>query len=245
MPVQGRPHRLEELLSEPIPTYCEGAILGHSYPGWEYDHCHKARFYVQGFLGFLRLQVVKDTKQLFSKYADEALDVAARETTWIGAPGPSNVWDELSSNQFRAARNGKAMYWQKAALVILACELAVAAAMSKGRIVRGLSYPAEVYSFLKIVPACFNVDGFNARYLDVLLDAHPGATNPIALATRQSKSILEDLTAGYTVTRRTAYAIVNHIAGNYPDHPVGPVRGKPGRKLGVKSASENETLDLG
>ena len=246
-----RPRNLADLLSEPIVSLQadEGKDAPEKadvcYPGWEHHHGSSVRFYCRGYLSFLRLGVVEDTKDLFRRFGEKAVKAAESETNWTNMPGPKRVWDEISNNQFRSARNAEAMYFQKAALVILACELAVADALANGKEVRGVRSAADVYSFMKIVPACFNVDGLNEKYVERLTKDRANAVNQIAAAAKQPPSVIIDLSKARTVTRATAEKIVDYVLARPGDYdPIGPVRGRPGKKLGIKRCSPDETIDL-
>lgn len=235
-----RPTQVEDLLREPIvEAISAGATvpIGECYRDWDRDHGERTQFYVSGYLEFLRTRAVKDTKQLYERFADEAL--SAVPTEWKRTIGKGNVWQEIAQNQFRAARNGKAIYVQKAAIVLLAAEHAVDAALKSGRNLAKFKAGADVYKVLRIVPACYNIDGFNENFLARLNES---TIKSIADKAKQPVALLHDLARRQTVTAATAISVLE-AASSFG--PIGPARGRPGRNLGTKSASENELLDLG
>jgi len=242
-----RPPRYEDLLLEQI-THDEPLRGESSYKYWEQDHSDRRHFYVGGFSRFLRSGAVADVKELHDRFAREAIRKLESLDGWTEMPGPRDAWEEFSYNQVRHAKNGLPLYFQKAAIVILCCDLAVEAALSKKRSSLRVDHESseDIYHYMSIIPACWNIDNFNSKYLEDLEKKHPGAKFSLRDAAGQtSTGLIEDLAAGLTVTRETAEAISLNIDRLYPDHPVGRVRARPGKRLGRKHASEDETFDRG
>jgi hypothetical protein len=243
-----RPKSYDGLLLVPI-THDQPRPSDKSYPYWEEDHADKRHFYLGGFSSFMRSGAVADVKELH-EFAADALEVVQDLRGWTDMPGPRDAWTEFSYNQVRHAKNGMPLYFQKAAIVLLCCELSIRERLNGNKERRALKIEhksgADVYRYMRIIPACWNIDDFNKAYLDRLEDAHPGAKAALCDAAGQTSiRVIEELADGYTVTRETAAAIKAFIDERYPKFPVGRVRARPGKRLGRKHASDKEALDRG
>jgi hypothetical protein len=243
-----RPESYAGLLLVPI-THDRPRKGDASYPYWEEDHGDKRHFYLGGFNHFMRAGAVVDVKELH-EFAKDALEIVQDFRGWTDMPGPRDAWTEFSYNQVRHAKNGMPLYFQKAAIVMLCCELAIRESLRGNRARRSLRIDhqsgADVYRYMRIIPACWNIDDFNKTYLDGLESAHPGAKAALRDAAGQTSiRVIEELADGYTVTRETAARIKAFIDENYPKFPVGRVRAKPGKRLGRKHASDKEAVDRG
>ncbi len=104
---------------------------------------------------------------------------------------------------------------------------------------------------MKILPATYNIDGFNSEALDELRRKISNFDLTVLSNTGQkSKSLLDNLAGGSCVTRKTARAIRSktlQLLETYKNINVdiGDVRGRPGKKrLGHKNATTTEVVDL-
>ncbi|MBI1186190.1 MAG: hypothetical protein GC206_02490 [Alphaproteobacteria bacterium] len=243
-----RPKTYGSLLSVPI-THDSPRTDDGCYPFWEEDHADKRHFYLGGFNHFMRSGAVGDVKELhvFSK---DALELVQDLRGWTDMPGPRDAWTEFSYNQVRHAKNGMPLYFQKAAIVMLCCELAmrdrIKGKKERSRLRIEHEDEQQIYLYMSIIPACWNIDDFNRAYLDRLEDAHPGAKAQLCDAAGQTSiRVIEELADGYTVTRATAAAIKDFVDKTYPRFPLGRVRARPGKRLGRRHASDKEALDRG
>jgi hypothetical protein len=243
---KGRPHKrptaYEALLFEPIADAPSNA--GPSYTNWEFDHGRTPRFYVGGLLWFMRVSGIPDIQSL-AEYGSRAVEEVEKNTIWAAMPNSGENWKDCSLNQFRYARLGRAVYFQKAALVIVACEIALTETTNDGRIVDKSVSPDDVHHHMSIVPAVWNIDSFNPEYLTDLNHRHPNAKGALRDAAGQrSTDVIDRMAEGYTVTSSTALDVKKYIDGNFREHPVGNVRAHPGRKrLGRLRATDDEIVD--
>ncbi|MEJ0061497.1 MAG: hypothetical protein WDM79_18900 [Terricaulis sp.] len=234
---------MSQLLTIPLAAdpYALNAI---SYPGWHVERqaCH---FYVGGMLDFFALQIATDPLAL-SHFFTDALKISAAWPSgnhWASqAPGKKDSWRQIAYTQALAARRGEPLLFAKAALVLLACELAAEDAMSKGTLSTAAQQAlggsgAGVYSFMSIVPAVWNIDGFNQIFYNSLSDAEIDAI--VNAAGQSNRHPITEMANGATVTFETAHAVKGVLLNR-----VGAVRAKPGAYQGRRSASENERLDL-
>jgi hypothetical protein len=231
-PAEGRPVHYEDLLFAPV-----GATPADStsYSGWEFDHAESLRFYVGGFRWFMRATGIFD----LSKISDFALDgvAIAKQTKWIELPVPEGDWNGCSINQFRAAKDIKAVQFAKAALVIATCEAIVQKGLESGRLDADRLNVGAVYQHMSIVPAVWSLaqiakgafDKVDPKHIEAALDS-AGQTNP---------KVLEDLSLGSTVTQGTAVKLKAHIDGHLKGISTGAVTS---RRMNARNASPNELL---
>lgn len=240
-----RPKNAEALLLHPIaddPTPPDT----ESYSHWEFDHASQRRFYVGGFLWFLSRTGMNANS--LAAFKDKAVEAVADRTTWEEMPNSGSRWNEkIARQQFNLARNHRALFFQKAAIIIMACELAVEELLKSGREIKDISGPEDVYKYMSIIPACWNVDEFNEGYLNKLENV--GALDRLREVTGQrSKAVYHDLANGHTSTFETAKRLREALETELDpsSSSVGRVRARPGRrKLGKLRASEFETADFG
>lgn len=237
---------LEDLLVHPVrrkDTH-SGQASGE-YKDWIFDHARKAQFYVSGF-GELRAAASRAEANYYYSFAPEAREkaVAAGWDKLLGA----DFGTSLSYNQFRhAILFHKPMYFALAAQVLVACECALGDAIEKD-IYAGRA--GDVYAMMKIIPACYNVDNFNAAALERLRrQAEDFDKLALASCLQSNRDVLDDLAGGHCVTRRTARLLHDFVITFVENRRIsnvglGEVRGAPGRTLGRKSASGAESIDL-
>ncbi len=240
-----RPDNHEKLLFHPIADdpSSESAVC---YEDWEFDHGRMNRFYVGGFLWFLR-QVDEPPSNL-SRFREEAISRIADQTNWFEMPNSGKAWSEgIARQQFNVAKRREPLHFQKAAIIIMACEIAAEAALGQGREMPDINDAKDVYTTMSIIPACWNINDFN-RDLISRLEKLPDAFDKLKEATGQdSPTVFRHLAVGNTVTWETA-AKTHHVISNDFDSSfkVGKVRAHPGRgSLGKQKATEFERVNIG
>jgi len=140
------------------------------------------------------------------------------------------------------------MVFHKAALVIVSCELALQSLFKSRHEFDDLARPEDIYTIMRIIPACWSIDSFTANYLSRAAESFSDAIPVLREAAGQdNNTVIEDLAGGYTVTWHTANSI-KHTIDTHDGftEPVDVVRARPGRgKLGNKKASQSELVDVG
>lgn len=253
---ESRPEDYEDLLLEAIQYDVDlddtDELEAVSYDDWEFDHGSSRRFYVDGLRRFMRETGIQ-TVDAIAGYGEAAVKEVAEKTDWAKMPNSNSHWtDSIATNQFRHARNGVPVFFQKAALIIVACELAAGDAIEKAAKANknkdskkddkeiSLKSASEIYSFMSIRPACYNVDRFNKGYFE---DLDKTQKRQLRKRTGQSEDALLHLAIGHTVTIKTAVNVGQLIRTDESFDEVGDVRGYPGKKtLGKKSASSSEKI---
>jgi hypothetical protein len=246
-----RPTRLEDLLLHPV---CDdpSASGAECYTDWDRDHVGSARFFVGGILWFMRQTRVNSST--LASYADQAAKVVENQTEWHDIANVRNSderWREnVARQQFDRAVNRSSQYIQKAATIIVACELC-ATDMIKSKnttLKESISKPEDIYKMMSIIPACWNVNDFNQDFMTkVNASGAPHLRTVQHAIGEDSSDVLKDLADGFTVTYPTAKGVFEAVNGELPsEFSVGSVRARPGRrKLGKKRASHNEIVDNG
>ena len=243
---------LDALLVHPIRKKDNGPEDdgGDSYADWILDHTGKAHFYVVGF-EWLRSVTRRGEANYYHTFGEEAFAVTT--TLEWSDEIETDFRGRISYNQFRNALIlHRPMFFGHAAQVLVSCELALGDAIKKGRYSGDAT---EVYKHMNILPACYNIDGFKPDTLASMRGSIEDFDRKLLTASNQnSRQLLERLTDGHCVTRRTARAIrskmleLSERIGGQPSFVIGDVRGRPGRRLGRKSATMEESIqfdDLG
>lgn len=239
-----RPSSYDELLFNPVSDNPE-ASQAECYQDWEFDHGSHSRFYVGGFRWFLR-QTGWSANQI-SEFARAAVETVNQETNWHEMPESGELWSQpVARVRFNSVKNGEPQRFAKAAMVVMACELAVADALNNGREFKEIESPEDIYGKMTIIPACWNIDDFNQKTL-AQIDQTPGAMEAIKAETGQRNSkVFEQLASGNAVTWETANKLKKFLERSEMEHlKVGEVRARPGRMLGRKKASDEEEVDKG
>jgi len=238
---------LSELLAHSIRKADSGNDgSADSYGDWLLDHAKKPRFYLAGFTKVRSATRQTDAKYFYA-FAERAIEIAQSEGWHKEIDGA--FLTPASYNQFRnAAILQRPMYFEHAAQVLLTFECALAAAIERGRYAGELS---DVYDMVRILPACYNLDGFNAKAVESLRAGIPNFdVTVLSNMGQKSKSLLDNLAGGSCVTRKTARALrdkVLNLLTSYKkiDVDIGDVRGRPGqKKLGHKNATTAELVEL-
>lgn len=215
-----------------------------SYDGWEFDHGGVQRFYVGGMRWFMRQSGIEKIPTL-AGYAEEAVATIANQTNWTTMPNSETRWDQMSPNQLRSARKMDHVFFQKAALVIVTCERALADKLAKGGSTPFPIKPEDIYSVMSIIPAVWNIDDFDKKTLQQLQEKYPEAMAYLREKSGQSASTIEHLATGHSVQHATAMAVKAAIDKNFTKVGCGRLRASPGASLGTKAASPAESIDAG
>lgn len=216
-----------------------------SYVNWEFDHGDKQRFYVGGLLWFFRETGMN--ANLLSGYRKKAIKAVADRTNWAKMPNSNQFWkQDIARPQYNVATRGDPLYFQKAAIVIMSCEVAVEDALNEGVSCDEIEIPEDIYKKMSIIPACWNINDFNIEFYSRLIDSNGDVKDRLVESSNQeSSTVIENLAKGNTVTYNTALSIKNEIDSS-TGFKVGKVRATPGgRKLGRLRASEFEKIDRG
>jgi hypothetical protein len=245
-----RPVHYEELLLEPV-IDSPGASLTRfgSYVGWDKDHSVARRFYVAGIHWFL--SETRINQITLYQYRGEAHKRILQATNWASMPDPSNHWNNaLGKPQIAHACKNEPMPFAKAAQVLVACEVALEALFANPRdgqkIPGGFKSAQEIYGYMGIFPACWNIDDFGEAYVEEvrshLIDPYLVLREATGL---RSIDAFVDLTEGATVSRELATTIHRVATERFSASklPLGPVRGKPGKFLGKGPATMKEQVE--
>lgn len=108
--------------------------------------------------------------------------------------------------------------------------------------------PYWVYDYMRVVPAVYNLRGFNRETLQFLRVTYNDFNRrALAAMDQHEDELLDDLADGKTVTRPTALRLKHFIDTECPggdEHAIGQVRNRPGRRgLGRGPASWLEIVE--
>ena len=210
-----------------------------SYENWEADHAGKRRFRVTGLGWLFRITRIAGLTplRLALTGADDIID---ENPKWKDI---ACRWSEpCSALQFDRARR-EAVYFSKAVKIIAASELLLADSIRRGEAL-GANDPREVYSKMKILPCCFNVDGFNEDAFQKLEKEDPVFVRSVLRACDQSDpQLISGIVNKKCLSRRTAFLIVAYLNQHHSGVRDWVVRAKPGGKLGTKAAVDDERID--
>lgn len=253
----GRPNGYSELLTQFI---ADDPISAKSHMlDWEEEHVRHPRFILKGFGWFL--DNLGMSANAVSEYRTAALEEIEKLTEsgaidWWNMPGTTRdrprYWREMSRQQFNTAAAGGPILYTKALTIIMACDLAAQAKFGKNATVGKvkapfINKPEDIYVGLRIIPACWNIDGFNTANVEAIVEKNPSFKfDMLQLAGQDNRKdeLIDDLAGGSTVTHSTAKKIfdeckrVGYDLGKNPS-----IRASRGRYLGTKSASFHELVD--
>lgn len=247
----GRPDHIEKLFFHAITDDPESSSV--FYEDWDFEHAGSQRFFVGGLRWFFR-RTGLNAESLHS-YSDEASKLIRNHTSWTdiaSVRGSDAQWDNVARQQFNRANAQKSLFLQKAANVIVSCELCAQDLLDNGKLKEtakaDITSGGDIYKRMSIIPACWNVNDFNSSFLEEVEEHDPALLKKIARASGEgSTDILNDLAAGNTVTHQTAAAIEAEVTNGLPDQfSVGGTRARPGKKkLGLKRAAASERVSCG
>lgn len=247
-----RPALAEHLLIYPIAPnpYDPSAIMDSD---WAREHAGIPRFYVGGVHWFLHVTQLSMAK--IAAYRNQA-PIEAKKAGWNAMPGtPLEMvealrayWGAIARQQFYSIAGACAVNFPKAALFLLACELALTDLIysSDDSVSDRISIPKHItsgeyiYQHMAIVPSCWNINDFNSCYYTNNFAEKLGLLRKLADYAGQSESnVLSELASGHTVTFATAEKIQEfclHTSSGCG--PVGRIRSRAGRILGSKKAAD-------
>ena len=271
--------RLQNLDLKPIrPEHAEGLLLypiaddplspgATSDEKWAKEHCLEQRFYVGGWEWFVDLTGISIQK--LTEYKKRAA-LEAKSSGWPALNGATGgivtkakgQWGAIAPQQFFNVAKNRPVLFPKAALFILACELALsdllearenpddpryaALAEEDVQISGEITTGCEVYRHMSIVGACWNINDFNNSYVQKKIELVPTCFLELSsqFDEQQPTALFEEITAGHTITYPTARKIKDYADNTSPPE-VGDVRAKSGKKLlGTKKAAPSEIVSL-
>lgn len=239
-----RPSDYSDLLLHPVNNDPENDIA--CYNNWEFDHGAIQRFYVGGLLWFFR-QTGMNANTL-SGYRKTGIKAVKERTNWHKMPNSKNVWtQDIARPQFNTASRGLPMLFQKAAIILMTCEVAVEDGLASGEQYDDIASPEDIYGIMSVVPACWNVNDFNRSFYDELKKKETGVIDLLRdEAAQDQPAVFEHLAKGNTVTYSTAVQVKNAIDQKCAEgFSVGKVRATSGKTLGTLKATDFETVDRG
>lgn len=240
--------------------FAENAVMD---PRWAEEHARVPRFRIGGTPWFRDLTLLK--AEALSGYSKKASN-RAKSCGWtkmedLPRAEASNLygeWESIAKQQYYAAIQQRPVTFVKAVLFILSCELALQEIVDRQKAFRrgnanpdempAIELPREVssgefvYRHLAIIPACWNINDFNAKYLETRAGEDAGFLEALGGHTEQSDiETFHPLAAGHTVTYRLAERVKQFCDDAKPH--VGQIRCRAGRGvLGSKRATHIEEL---
>ena len=257
-PRNARPKHAEGLLLEPICEDPRGQLASDAR--WASEHCLEKRFFVGGIEWFsdvtgmstLHLSSFRSQATALSRRLDWPSMNGARGGVVQRARGQ---WGKIAPQQFFNVAKSRPVQFPKAALYILACELALQSLVENpysandegdAHVVPShIRSGEEVYNHMAIIGACWNINDFNSRYLSRVREKYPNFISELAdqFDIQQPTELFSELAAGHTVTFDTAITIKQY--SEVRGEPLGNVRFKSGQKLlGTKQAAPSEIISL-
>lgn len=229
---------------------------------WTKESAGKQRFYVGGWATFVNLTGIKIDHIV--SYKEKAIAEAKaekwpkmRDASPQIVSGMANDWSTISRPQMFSCGKGRAIIFPKAALFILACELALSDYLANGKGNRNKKAQAAsevaapeseiwVYNNMGILPAVWNINDFNNSYIEQHLKIDAQFLNRLRDHSEQDNlELFHDLAAGHTVSYETADKIKSYCDNQRGFEKLGKVRARAGKGvLGTKKASENEEVSL-
>jgi hypothetical protein len=232
---------------------------------WAAQHAATPRFRIGG-MQWYRDMTGLNGDDLF-KFSGDAVK-AAKSCGWKDMLGiPRSVarkleihWDSTARPQYFVAIKGHPLSFVKAAQILLSCELALQSLVDqqegeqkakkrsasdsvtrRPELLSEISSGKEIYQHMALIPACWNINDFNANYLESRTAAVPSFIEQLAAYTGQTDfTVFDALAAGNTVTYGLARKIKEFCD---PNKPLGQIRCRRGKGiLGSKRAAELEEL---
>ena len=209
------------------------------FQGWAAKNGNKPKFYVGGIGAAMGLVMAPDAKTVWKAYTDtgggttkSGRMILQQETNWVEEL-PFKWEQDLNDPQFRKAINGEPLLFFKAVQVILCFE-----AYARQR-----NLP-DIYDVIDIIPACYNLDDFNAALLEQLMKADAEFLAKASESIGQPEQFVTDLANGMCGTKASVEALKTFVDEAYPKHKTGAVRPHPGKKkLGSLAASAAERVE--
>ena len=218
---------------------CDGTVdpddpQADHFPGWASAHRGQTRFYIKGWASVQRLTGHLKNRDYF-EYSGEAIRRAREDPNWRIYTTNFNSRD-VAEQQIGRAAKGKSLTFDRAGLIVLMGEALYAA--------QGHTDLFAFHKVVKIVPACYNVDRFTAAVWDRIKKDGNTAERIRQDIGQDSNRLLDELSRGYCVTRKTAMAVKASVL-KHAKVELGLVRPHPGRQsLGKAGSSDAENVDL-
>ena len=170
-------------------------------------------FRIRGFSWF-RSAVQKDIDKLKTLIQDELEPERETRAAWVDGGLP---WTEpLAIPQVYNARKHEPLRFDKAAKVLLLCEIAT-------RKWKPAMLPT-LYATMRIEPALFGITGFDEAALARLTASRPTVQTDMRDALGQTKvELFKDMAAQKAVSYRLAWRAREWLMTHFPAEPFGPV----------------------
>lgn len=247
------PRRKSDLLN-PVLDMVEAKIRPESYRSIlsDYDFADRAWnmvfgegrfFYLLGIDDAMRLLQENSTGFLKSNgYLDEVIHHNLLRT-WSDQSGIP-LDKPISLVRARELSANRPDFFYKCCESLVAFELA----FQNSERLAGRVSEYWVYDYMRVVPAVYNIRGFNSEKLRQLRSRVDDFDRKALEACKQTDSaLLDDLANGKTVTRSTALQLkyfVDNFCVPVDGQELGEVRSRPGRRgLGIGPASIHELID--
>ena len=250
-----RPKDVQDLLLIPVaddPTSC-----GETWRGqWVAENGTKKRFYVGGLDWFLT--EARLTVDQLVNYKNDAV-AEAKLCKWADIPGSPALarremrkhWESIAKPQFYAAKKSEALLFAKCSLLLLTCEIALWDQINRKNSNLSGEVPISdeittgevIYRHMAIVPACWNVNAFNEKYIEKQSEIRSDFKSKLAESCGQDEEVIDDLASGNTVCYPTAKDIWTYCSNpENASEGVKEIRVTEGKKkLGSLKASESES----
>lgn len=199
-----------DLLTAIIPDLRDSDRWGSIAKGWPLILRQRRAFRVRGFTWF-KVDVEANISSLEPFIGRMEIELRQRPG-WNGLPWPWN--ERFAVSQLFSAARGDPIRFDKAAKVLLICELAAAD--------RGLP-TSRVYQVMRIEPAIFVLSGFDANYLQRVELDRPDLIEHVVAALGQPHNVIRRMAAGETVSYRLAYRMRQVLLEAVPNHSPGQV----------------------
>ncbi|MGD1017250.1 MAG: hypothetical protein ABR863_12555 [Roseiarcus sp.] len=181
-----------------------------AYEGWERSLANVQSFYVMGTDKQLSAYRIPDVKAVYAVWPQAHKVLVASD--WWNLP--FNWSDRIAYQQFLRAQSGNPVLFSKAASIVLT--IAVAAAQKDEN--------QKVFADMKIIPACFHIDGFDQRKYSALLQGVPMLIKEaLEYMDQSNETLLIDMAKGFGVTKNTAERFRRFISERFPNEPIGKV----------------------
>jgi hypothetical protein len=212
------------------PNLADADRWGAEAPSWATRLQNQRVFRARGFTWFARNVGENSTALIQRIRAMEAFRRKLQE--WNDKPFP---WDEnLAGAQINKARNGEPLRFDKAAKVVLVCEMAARDA--------GKTH-WELLETMRLEPAVFHVVNFDKDLPAMIRSSKPGFDLVVQIAnlTRQSFAVIRGMLEGKTVSYRLASMVRQALI--LSGIPTGPVAVKWHRPEPVEGELVTENSD--
>lgn len=260
-----RPDFADQLLLYPVnddpdvePAECTEA--------WAEEHALRQRFYITGVRWFR--DVTGSNTDAIARVRKKAVELAKRSEWTTLRNTPKHIAREIrkqfhaiSIQQFYNVTAGRPVFFPKACLFILACEIVLQEMIDEQNELSDEELAAqeaedeevvvpaeiltgqEVYRHMRINGACWNINGLNLNFIKDKLNVDPSLMEGLPEATYQTDfEVFYQHARGHTLTYPTARAIRDFSRNEESGFDgLGRLRSTAGRKiLGTENAASHE-----